>query len=1066
MKKIFCTVLMLLPFVFFAQTITVKGKVLDSDNSPLPGASIIVKGTTKGWITDFDGLFTINLNKIPSTIVVSYLGYTTKEIVINNKNNITIVLSADAQQLEEVVIIGYGSSTKSDVTAAITTVKPETEKKAGVAAIESLLKGTSGLNVLSNGEPGSAVSINIRGTSSLSGSNQPLYVIDGIVIDSSQEFLTDPTNFQSTSKSGIGGVSPEDIESIQILKDASATAIYGSLGANGVILITTKSGKEGAAKYKFSSSTTIGEAVLPYDLLSTESYTALMAEKYKLDPNSFSGPEYQYPIGRSPFERRADGLYNFISRNDDDLDGNLDLIGVFESRDWTSLYRTTVSTNNRFNVSGGTEKTKYYASLGYLTNEGVISNVYLNKLDLNLNLKHTINDKLQLGAKIAYTNSKNSLTAGSSSNAGEQRAIYRHINDEFPLEFREDIAPLEDESFRINPRGWVDEYDNISTENRLIGNLSAKYRISNTLTYDLKVGGDLRKAELDIWQGIKTLSGFSRDGRYAFSELDRLTYNIDQTILFRPRKSGNHRYSLLGGIVYANTDSEKKYTRASNYTSAGQLNRGRNFIGATIIESTVFGFNPERLISFLGRGTYAYKDRYKVSGSLRYDGSSKFVGKNRFGLFPAISFAWEAHKEEFLKNNKYVNQFKFRLGYGETGNQRVGNNLTAVNYRISPEGYATSGSLLQAFEKTNIASEDLTWETQKQFNAGIDLKMFNNRLSITLDAYDKTSDDLLNTLSIGGSSGDDAIVINQGSINNQGVELAINGDVIKSEDFNWNLYGTYSLNKIRIGSLGLEEGKFGSAGRFVGYYGRPIQVSNTNTVPTNVYLEGQAPGLLYGFATNGIISKYDVANGYPTLNGDAPQEGFYKIIDKDGDGDITNEDKVIIGNPNPDFIVSFGTNLNYKNWSFSASFYGVFGNDIYNANYLTENYSAENRYNNVRATYLTNYYSATNPNGTLPALNLQKSTLNETAVLDVAVQDGSYLRLQNISLGYSVPLNKDAKITGFKVFASMGNVFTWTNYNGVDPEISSLRFTPGVSGVDIATPPNQRTFTVGGSINF
>ncbi|QOD61962.1 SusC/RagA family TonB-linked outer membrane protein [Polaribacter haliotis] len=877
-----------------AQT-TIKGKVIDDTKFPLPGASIIVKGTNTGQSTDFDGLFTINIDKTPATLIISYLGYTTQEVIITNQRNITVELKPDSQQLEEIVVIGYGSSTKSDVTAAITTVKLDTDKKGGIATVESVLKGTSGLNVLSNGEPGSAVSINIRGISSLSGSNQPLYVIDGIVMDSSEEFLTDPTNFQTNSKSGVGGVAPEDIESIQVLKDASATAIYGSLGANGVILITTRSGKKGAPKFKFSTSTTVGKAVLPYNVLSTEKFVSFMAEKYKEDPNSIAGPEYQYPVGRSPFEIRPDGLYNFISRNDDDNDGNLDLIGVYEARDWPSLFRTSFSSNNRLNVSGGSDKTKYYASVGYLQSEGIISNIYLNKFDFNVNLNHRINSKLEIGAKLSFTNSENSITGGSGANANETNSVYRHLYNEFPLEIRESIAPLQDEGFRISPRGWFNDYDNISEENRFIGNLSLKYRISNSFTYDLKIGGDKRKANLDVWQGIGTNSGSNRDGRYAFSELDRLTYNIDQTLLFRPKTKGNHRYSLLAGVVYTNTDSEKSYTRASNYSVAGQLNRGRDFFGASIIEDTVFNYGPEKLLSFLGRGTYAFKNRYKVSGSLRYDGSSKFVGKNRFGLFPAISFAWEMHKEPFLVDNKLnINELKFRFGYGETGNQRVGNNLTAVNYRISPEGYASNGILLQAFEKTNIASTDLTWETQKQFNLGLDFKMFDSRLNVTVDAYDKTSDDLLNTLSIGGSSGDDSIVINQGSIKNKGVEFSVNGDIVKNENFNWNLYGTYSFNTVKIENLGLEEGQFGSEGSFVGYFGRPIQVTSTNTVPTNVYLEGQAPGLLFGFATDGILTAADIAAGSPTINGDAAQEGFYKIIDKNNDGNITNEDKVIM----------------------------------------------------------------------------------------------------------------------------------------------------------------------------
>ncbi|WP_152286836.1 SusC/RagA family TonB-linked outer membrane protein [Flavicella marina] len=1047
--------------------VNVHGVVKDNNGEPLPGATVLEKGAPNGTTTDFDGNFEITTRNETAKLLISFVGFETKEISVTTKETIEIQLALSSESLEEVVVIGYGTSTKSDVTASITTVKPITDDKAGVAAVESLLRGTSGMNVVSNGEPGAAVSINIRGVSSLTGSNQPLYVIDGIVMDSSQEFLTDPTNFQGASKSGIGGVAPEDIESIQILKDASATAIYGSLGANGVILISTKQGKLGAPKFNFSTSTTVGQPILPYKILDTEQFVAHANDKYRLNPDSNAGPEYQYPDGRFPFEIREDGLYNFIANRDDDNDGELDLIGIYEPMDWTSLYRTTYSTNTRFTASGGTENTKYYSSVGYLSQEGVLANAYLNKLDLNINGTHRINKNLKLGAKVAYSHTVNSLPGGSGSNAGEINSVYRHINDNFPLELREDLAPLGDERFRLTPRGWVEDYDNISTENRVIGNFSVDYKLRNDLVYNFKFGGDYRDAVGHIWQGISTNAGNNRDGRYAISKLNRFSYNIDQTLTYRPKAIGNHRYSILGGIVYNHTNSEKNYTRASNYSPEGQANRGRDFFGASIIEDTVYNFGPERMLSFLGRATYGYKNRYKLSASLRYDGSSKFIGKNRYGLFPAISAAWEIHKESFISNSDTpINELKLRVGYGETGNQRVGNNLTFVNYRISPEGYAAANKDLElAYEKTNIASKDLTWETQKQFNTGLDLGMFNGRLNVTVDAYDKTSDDLLNTLSIGGSAGDDAIVINQGGLNNRGVEVAINGDVLRTEDFTWNLFGTYSINKIEIQNLGLEKAHFGSAGEFVGYYGRPIQVSNTNTVPMNLYLEGEAPGLLFGFETDGVVTADDIAAGTPTIFGNPAEEGFYKIADKNGDGNITNEDKVIIGDPNPDFIYSFGTNINFKRWSLSANFYGVVGNDIYNANYLTENYSAENRWNNTRLDYELNRYSSSNTSGTLPDVNLQKATLDQAGVLDVAVSDGSYLRLQNLNVGYTFPMNRSG-ITSIKVFGSMSNVFTITNYNGVEPEISSLRFTPGVAGVDIATPPNQRSVTIGGALTF
>jgi TonB-linked SusC/RagA family outer membrane protein len=1067
MKKISSILILLFCTLTAVAQTSVLGTIKDNTGIPLMGVTVLIKGTAKGTTTDFDGNYAIEVSDENSILTFSFLGFETKQIKVGNQTVHNIILISNTEQIEEVIVVGYGSSTKSDVTASITTVNPNPENKAGVVAIESMLKGASGINVASNGEPGAAVSINIRGVSSLSGSNQPLYVIDGIVMDSAQEFMTDPTNFQTTSKSGIGGVAPEDIESIQVLKDASATAIYGSLGANGVILITTKKGKIGAPKIKFSSSSTIGNAVLPYSMLNTEDFVTHINNKYKEDPNSLAGIEYQFPAGTSPFVLRPDGLYNFMSKNDDDSDGEPDLKGVFEPRNWSDLYKATFSTNTRLTVSGGNEKTKYYTSIGHLSKEGIVSNVYLDKIDLNANVNHRVNDKFKLGAKLSYTHSKNSLTGGSSSNAGEDRSVYRHVNDAFPLELREDIAPLEDESFRLSPRGWFDEYDNISEENRFVGNVSVEYKFSKTLIYNLKFGGDYRKGELNIWQGVGTNAGATREGRYAFSELDRFTYNIDQTLLFRPKRKGDHRYTLLGGVVYSNSNSEKKYTRASNYSVAGQANRGRDFFGASIIESTVYNYSPERLLSFLGRATYAYKDRYKASGSLRYDGSSKFIGENRFGFFPALSLAWEIHKEPFFSGlSSKIDVMKLRVGYGETGNQRVGNNLTAVNYRISPEGYATNGSLQQAFEKTNIASVDLTWETQKQYNIGLDSEMFNNRLSVSIDTYNKTSEDLLNTLSIGGSSGDDSIVVNQGSISNEGIEVAINGDVFKTKDFTWNLYGTYSYNDVEIKSLGLEKGEFGSEGEHVGYFGRPIQVSNTSTVPMNVYLEGRAPGLLFGFETNGILNADDISAGAATINGDTAVEGFYNIIDKNNDGNITNADKVVIGNPNPDFIYSFGTTFNYKTWSLAASFYGVEGNDIYNANYLTEHYSGENRYNNVRQAYEQNRYSSENPTGVFPAVNLEKSMLNEAGVLDVAVSDGSYLRLQNISLGYGVPIKKNSRISDFKVFVSMSNVYTWTKYTGVDPEISSLRFTPGVAGVDIASPPTQRTITIGGAVTF
>ncbi len=922
---------MLLLFVCFSafSQVRISGTVQDNNGDPLPGATILEKNAPNGTTSDFDGNFELRSNAQNPIIVVSYIGFTSEEIAVDKEQKITVQLKLSSESLEEVVVIGYGSSSRSDITASITTVKPVVDDKAGVATVESLLKGVSGMNVISNGEPGAAVSINIRGVSSLSGSNQPLYVIDGIVMDSSSEFLTDPTNFQGASQSGIGGVAPEDIESMQVLKDASATAIYGSLGANGVILITTKQGRLGAPTFNFSTSTTVGQANLTYDILNTDEYVAFTNNRLKADPDAANQDDL-YPGTRVPFNLREDGLYDFLARSNDLDPTEADVIGVFEPIDWRSLYRTTYSTNTRLTASGGTDDTKYYSSLGYFSQEGILANVYLKKLDLNLNASHRINKKLKLGGKISASVSENSLPMNNGANAQPTNSIYKNVNDNMPLDARPDLGEIDPDSFLLNPRGMVDHYDNISNEDRVLGNLSLEYRLKKDLIYNLKFGGDYRTGERHVWNGVETNAGIRTNGRYGLSTLKRFSYNVDNTITYRPKAIGNHRYSLLGGVVYNSTNSENSRVRAGEYTLVGQENRGRDFVGAGIVEPIIYNYNIERMLSFLGRATYGYKDRYKVSASLRHDGSSKFVGKKKYGLFPAISAAWEIHKESFIDDaNTKINLLKFRIGYGETGNQRVNSNLTFTNYQIAADGYANADkSLGIVYQNTNIANVDLGWETQKQLSTGIDLGMFQNRLSITVDAYNKQSDDLLNRLQVGPSAGRDFVDINQGALNNQGIEVAINGDVFKTKDFTWNLFGTYSVNRIEIQDIGLEESEFGSAGSFKGYYGRNMQLSSTNTTQTNVYLEGEAPGLLFGYQTDGIVTADEVTNDNGLI------EGLYKIVDNNGNGTIDADDRTIIGDPNPDFIYSFGTNASYKNWNFNANFYGVVGNDIYNANYI------------------------------------------------------------------------------------------------------------------------------------
>ncbi len=502
MKKIFNIMLLFLPLVLLAQT-TVKGKVTDESKFPLPGASVVVKGTTKGQITDFDGLFTIKIDKLPATLVVSYLGYTSKEVLITNQTEITVELKADTEQLEEIVVIGYGSVNKKDVTGAVTSIKTNATIVEQSRGVQDIIRGrAAGVQVLTNGsEPGGSISVKIRGTSSLTGNSQPLYVVDGIIMDSATEDTANPLGGYTSQQGGISGINPQDIESIDVLKDASATAIYGSRGANGVIIITTKRGKTGKAKFNFNSMLSTGTVVRSYDVLSTKEFA-----NYQNDMKGYLGLDIPYTITN-------DKVFT-TGVNPTEIEGV----------DWADdTYRTSIINNYRLTASGGGDKSNYYIAGGYVSNKGAFPNAKSESMDFNLNLNQDLSDKLNIKVKLASTYTDLSSSKGTDSNASTNTSMVRQVILGTPIlnfaENNQDVTDIEENL--DGPRAWTTDYDDFANEIRLLGSINLDYKISDNFTYRLRLGGDYRDKERTFWFGTGLRRGRDPNGLAGISTLKR-----------------------------------------------------------------------------------------------------------------------------------------------------------------------------------------------------------------------------------------------------------------------------------------------------------------------------------------------------------------------------------------------------------------------------------------------------------------------------------------------------------------------------------------------------------------
>ena len=1049
MKKLLL-VFILFPIFVYSQTKTISGTVNDENNIPLVGVNISVENSNIGALTDFDGnyLITIPSDK-PKVLIFSYLGYSTQEIDASSTENISIMMLPDLEQLEEVVVIGYGSVLKKDLTGSLSSVKVEEEVANQSNSIDQLLQGrAAGVQVVQNGaNPGSGISLKIRGTNSLRGNNEPLYVVDGVIISSAGEDVLPAGvgNLGQESQNGLNGINPRDIESIQVLKDASATAIYGSRGANGVVVITTKKGKSGKLNIQSFSNTSVRVMTKQYDVLDPYGFAA-----YANEINNNNGLAPRYFI---------DDDYTIYGINDD---GSISDVPARSYHWQDEIYRTGISRKVGGSVSGGSDNGNYYISAGFDNQEGIVPTSSFQSGDMRINFNQDLNENLILEARMSgYLSSTNfaesgDLLGGSNQSFIKQVISFRPIITEEFENFGEDLDIS-------NPYSWVNDFEDISKESRYIGNLALTYKLPvKGLRYQVKIGGNIRTKERRRFFGTTTWQGNNANGSLQITGLNNSSFQVNNFLRFNRTFDRKHRVNSVLGLTYDVRKVSNDIYAVEDFVTT-QFTTQNPAYGQVVTRPLTFIKGDQQIFSLLGRVNYTYDDKYIITATLRRDGVSKFAQNNRYGIFPSFAFAMNMHNELDLK---YFNELKLRFGWGQIGNHGIGSYGTLSNYGVSANLYGNAdGGTNVPIALQNVANPDLTWETTTQANLGIDFETMNQRLSGTIDIYSKKTTDLLQRANIPSSSGFQSILVNKGAIMNEGLEISFNFDAVSKQDFAFSVGGNVGFNKTEITDLSsqpLEDFYINGVAqerRF--YFGSEVTRSNLFRYPANVFIEGEETSLFYGLQTDGIYQNGDIL---PEVFGNSAVPGDVKLVDQNGDGIIDLNDRTIIGNPNPDFVYGFNFNISYKRLSANILFNGVYGNDIANGNLLQLNNAEGLSYLNISPDA---YYSAWRPDAQTNIYpRIGYSTNGQPAMTDRIIEDGSYLRLSNLTIGYDFDVNNITWLSNLKMFIAGQNLITWTDYSGYDPEISSFLYNGLINGVDWNGRANAKTFILGLNVGF
>lgn len=1025
----------------FAQGKSVTGQVTDPNGEPLIGVSVQVKGTKTGAITDFDGNFRLANVSEGSTLVFSYIGYLTEEIRVGGGSEpLKITLREDAQSLEEVVVIGYGSVKKKDITGSVATVDADALVAVPVAsAVEALQGKLAGVQITTTeGSPDAEMKIRVRGGGSITQSNDPLYIVDGFPVDN------------------ISDIPTTDIEDITVLKDASSTAIYGSRGANGVILITTKKGKSGKPRINVNANFTVANATRLYDMLNLSDYA-----DYR---NAQSGPSDQqfFKVGNEVRYIFSGGKYD---ANDPES------YRILMERDWQrEIYRSAFSQSYSVSINGGSDKVRYFVSTSFKDINGIVKQTGLKQGDLRANLSMDLSSKVSVDLSLSGSLKQNDMMSGSNTNGGAQGSVSVTAITSQPFEYPDDDPSLSGTNGmekKITVFSWLNDYDDQTSENAFRASMDLKWKIWKGLTYSLRAGGNLRDENRSRWFGLETFRGNNESGYLGVTDLRQ--YNITVENMLNYHQTFGHILDLdaTAAITYDDYNYLNNIMTGRKFSNFDFGIDGMHWAGEQAISEPVQ--RDYQLMSYLGRVNLSFLEgRYLATASFRADGSSRFARGHRWAYFPSFSLAWRMEQENFIKDNvQWLDQLKLRVGYGQTGNSAIDPYSSFSNYSQIIDYANATGDRVLAMAVNKLQNEGLTWETTESWNVGLDFGVVKNRFRGSLDFYNKETKDLLISRILPPSVGFSSVYYNSGNMLNRGVEFSLEADIIQTKDFTWTFGGNIGKNDPKIKNLGVARGNFGIYENILAYEGNTLGNHFGNA---NLFWVDHAPGLFIGYQTDGIVQEEDLpANGgsynvTKDINNTLPQAGDIKFVDQNGDGEIDTDDRVIIGDPNPDFTYGFHTSFTWRGLTLSAQFNGVYGKDLLNTNLRYQ--AIPNRSgNNVRTESFLGAWTAENHSNSYPSVNY---TLPTGAVLDRYVEDASFLRCTDITLSYNLPKSALQKI-GFNsvnVFASVKNAFLITNYSGYDPEVNTFAFDGLRPGIDMSSFPSARSFIFGLNVSF
>ncbi|QZT37902.1 TonB-dependent receptor [Halosquirtibacter xylanolyticus] len=1053
MKKIIILcIISLHSFLSFSQ-IDIKGVVRDKEEVTLPGVNVLLKGTKVGTVTDINGRFQLEVPDRESTLVFSYVGYKAKEVQVRFRTEVEVQLESTLQSLSDVVVVGYGVLQKRDVTGSVSKVKTSDNEARQYTSVDALLQGrSSGVQVTSNsGTPGSAVSVRVRGTNSLRGNNEPLYVIDGVIINSAAEDVRDPSsdaNEIQSAQNGLTGLNPRDIESIELLKDASATAIYGSRGANGVILITTKKGVRGEAKVNVYGSICFSQMSNKIDMLDAFGYAKYINE-------------FQLQVGgEQKYEMDQDNIYILNHIEDPDAGAPSNVMSSTRAIDWQDeIYQMGITHIEGVSVSGTSNKTQYYISGGYTDQQGFIETSNLQKGDFRLNLTNNLSSSVKLDTRFSGIYQKGSFSQAGSK-AGGPRSFPKQVLTYSPIESDQELG-IDQELEVSSPYTWLIDYQDETSETRVNGYTSVSIRLLTGLTYKTQVGLDYRNKQRSRFWDRGVFKGKIDNGVLATSTLLRYSYSLDNLLMYNRNFENGNRLASTIAFTYDESNSTSSIYETKDFPFTF-LGIDSPQVGRLISRPYSLYKSKQSILSLLARLNFTLKDKYIFTGSIRADGSSKFSKGNKYGYFPAGAFAWRIGEEPIIKSVKWIDNLKFRAGWGKTGNQAIGPYSTFKNYATVYAADASDNFIIGSVP-TNIKNSDLTWEVSSQYNTGLDISFFDQRVSLVADVYYKTTSDLLQSIEIGASNGYRRMLVNRGEIENKGVELSLDVQPIRKDDISLSIGANISFNKNKIRALGLSPSEVyinGESRSEIFYYGTNVSTGLEFKCPANIFMEGQPIGMFWGYQTDGIFQSQTAADNAAAFRGQDNQAGDVCFIDQNKDGVINNKDMTFIGNPNPDLFYGMNINLSYKRFRLSALLNGVYGVDIANGVSLSTSYPTGNG-KNITETSYANAWRENTPNNTSPRIGYRLSQY----FTDRIVEDGSFLRLSNVTCSYDIIRNKFG-LDNVNLYVTGSNLLTVTNYSGYDPEVTSFMFNGGIMGVDWSGSPNSKSILVGLNVTF